>query len=109
MEKDARDWVLQSVNVVYVIPEKNRVKVAIQFKEVAPKGYFRIPKPDEFSGLSESERSEVARVDATYKDKAIEITYTDWSIWENIDGVWYAWETGTRGHLSMNTGPVAPN
>jgi hypothetical protein len=85
------------------------VKVAIQFKEVAPKGYFRTPKPDEFSGLSVSERSEVARVDAIYKDKAIEITYTDWSVWENIDGVWYAWETGTRSHMSLNAGIAVPD
>jgi len=77
--------------------------------EVAPKGHYRIPAPEKFPGLSESEREKIAKLDSGLKDKAIETTVSDWSVWQNIDGVWYAWDTGTRSHLSQNAGLVAPN
>lgn len=109
MEKNAKDWKLNSVKILYAVPDGNLVRVKIQFNEVAPKGYYRIPTPEKFPGLSESEREKIAKLDSSLKDKAIETTVSDWSVWQNIDGVWYAWETGTRSHLSLNAGLVAPN
>lgn len=109
MEKNAKDWKLNSVKILYAIPDGNLVRVKIQFNEVAPRGLYRIPAPEKFPGLSESERKKIAKLDSSLKDKAIETTDSDWSVWQNIDGVWYAWETGTRSHLSLNAGLVAPN
>jgi hypothetical protein len=109
MERDAKDWTLKSVKILYALPERDLVRVKIRFKEVAPKGYFRIPTPEKFPGLSESEQAMVVKTDANLKDRTIEITTSDWSVWQNIDGIWYAWETGTRGHLSLNTRLVAPD
>jgi len=109
MEKDAKDWTLNSVKILYAISERNLVKVSIQFNEVAPKGHFRIPIPEKIPGVSDSEREKLVKYYAGLRDKALETTYSDWSVWEKIDGVWYAWETSTRSHLSLNARLVAPN
>jgi hypothetical protein len=109
MEKDAKDWTLNSVKILYATSDNNLVRVKVQFNEVAPKGHYRIPAPEKFSGLSESERERIAKLDANLTDKAIVTTDTDWSVWQNTEGVWYAWETGTRSHLWLNAGLVAPN
>lgn len=108
MEEDAKGWKLNSVKILYAISDNNLVRVKIQFSEMAPKGYYRIPVPENFPGLSESEREKINKLDSNLKDKAMESTISDWSVWQNIDGVWYAWDAGTRSHMSQNAGLVAP-
>ena len=90
MEKDAKDWTLNSVKILYAISDGNLVRVKIQFNEVAPKGHYRIPAPQKFPALSESERVKIAKLDSSLKDKARETTVSDWTVWQNINGVWYA-------------------
>lgn len=88
MAKDSQDWELKSFRVKYAERDGRRVKVFVEFVETTPKGYIPV------SGLS---------------GKGLTLTTTDVSVWENFDGLWYAWETGTRGHLSLNADLVAPN
>lgn len=108
MEKDSKDWKLNSVKILYAISDGNLVRVKIQFREIAPKGHYRIPVSENFPVLSESEREKINKLDSSLNDKAIETTISDWSVWQKIEGVWYAWDTGTRDHLSQNAGLVAP-
>jgi hypothetical protein len=88
MAKDSQDWELKSFRVKYAERDGRRVKVFVEFVETTPKGYIPV------SGLS---------------GKGLTLTTTDVSVWENFNGLWYAWETGTRGHLSLNADLVAPN
>lgn len=44
-----------------------------------------------------------------YLPRSGTIAITDTSLWERIDGIWQAWETGSRMHIPLNAAVVAPN
>jgi hypothetical protein len=88
MTKDSEGWELKSARVKYAVQDGKRIKVFGEFQETTPKGFAPVP---------------------SLSQKSLTATITDISVWENIDGIWYAWETGTRSHLSLNAGLVAPN
>lgn len=76
--------------------KKNRVKARIQFIETAPHSFLPQNLPIELQKKLEN-----------MEDLKFEMD--DWSVWENIDGSWYAWETGSRVHLPLNEALVVPN
>ena len=93
MEKGAKGWELLNYEIVAAIPEDNRVKLYMKFTEIAPISHL----PKEVAKLLKTNESEYT------------VESEDISIWEKINGKWFAWETGVRSHLYMNIGLVAPN
>jgi len=88
MVHDTAGWELKSHVVRHLSEDGPCVLLQVTFVESPPKGYFSLVGsiPD-----------------------VSEITSTDSSLWERIDGIWSAWETGSRMHLPLNRGLVAPN
>jgi hypothetical protein len=82
MTHDAAGWELTSYAVRLISEEGPCVVLKIAFVESPPKDY--LPR----SGL---------------------IAITESSRWERVGGIWQAWETGSRMHLSLNNALAAPN
>jgi hypothetical protein len=89
MHRDSEGWELKSFRPDYVVREGGRVRVNILFTEKAPKGRF-VP------GHGPA-------------DEQIVVEIYEATVWEKINGAWYAWATGSRGHFSLNESLVAPN
>jgi|SRR5579864_1965761 len=87
MEKDAHGWQLKSFRILKISEDGPCVLLSLAFIEIPPKGYYRAQGLPDISELS----------------------VTDDSRWERIDGVWQAWETGSRAHMTLNSAIVAPN
>ena len=93
MESDSKGWELLSYKVVAAVPDQNRVKLHMKFTELAPASH--LPKE-----ILEALKSNASQITVESEDS---------SVWENINGKWFAWETGARSHLTLNHGLVAPN
>jgi len=87
MQKGSRGWQLNSFHIRSVSEDGPCVLLSITFVETPPKDYFSA------RGLPFMS----------------EISIEDDSRWEKMDGVWQAWETGSRMHLPLNSALVAPN
>jgi hypothetical protein len=82
MTHDTTGWELKSYAVREISEDGRWVILKIKFVESPPKDY--LPQ----SGT---------------------LAITESSTWERIDGIWQAWETGSRMHLSLNMALAAPN
>lgn len=87
MQKGSRGWQLNSFHIGKVSEDGPCVLLSIKFVETPPKDYYSAQGLPAISELS----------------------IADDSRWERIDGVWQAWETGSRMHLPLNSAVVAPN
>jgi hypothetical protein len=87
MQEGSRGWRLNSIQIRDVAEDGPCVLLTITFVETPPKDYFSA------QGLPAMP----------------EISIEDDSRWEKIDGIWQAWETGSRMHLPLNSAVVAPN
>ncbi len=85
MKKHAEGWSLQQFKVTGARRLGTLVKLEMEFVESPP---------------------------ANWKGSSIPMrrfSMRDQSVWELIDGNWYAWETGQRQHLPLNAAIVSPN
>ncbi len=96
MERDSNGWELHGYRIVYARSKKKRVKVKMYFNQFAP--VTTIPK----------EVLEIFKTKNINVGNKIETEIEDWSVWEKINGIWYAWETGARTHLILNDEIVPP-
>lgn len=78
MSRDNQGWTLLGTEIVNIKVEDNFVYVEIRFIEEYPKGYLP----------------------SFLKKRIMEIK--EITLWEEIDGEWYARNPGGRGHLSLN-------
>ena len=85
MQLDANGWELKGIRVVYAVSDGDRVKVSVIFDEIGPIGVGGKKDPMVPNGTK--------------------VSSTEWSIWENVGGTWYAWETGVRKHFPLNAAP----
>ena len=87
MQKGSWGWQLKSFHIRKVSEDGPCVLLSITFVETPPKDYFSARGLPAISAVS----------------------IEDESRWERINGVWEAWETGSRMHLPLNSALVAPN
>jgi len=79
-KKDTSGWQLLSFEIDYATKKEDKVKVKMEL-------------------IGEPRKSEKQRTIATTNKTTKKVV---WSIWEKVDGEWYAWQTSARDIKSFN-------